>query len=89
MLVGLATLALAGCSSLAGKAGSSTESELIEPLSSPIALASENQNDTANTELPPVSWWQAFNDSQLNEAVELALAGNYSLHAAAARLDQS
>lgn len=89
VLVGLATLALAGCSSLAGKAGSSTESELIEPLSSPIALASENQNDTANTELPPVSWWQAFNDSQLNEAVELALAGNYSLHAAAARLDQS
>ncbi|MEC8442637.1 MAG: TolC family protein, partial [Pseudomonadota bacterium] len=89
VLVGLATLALAGCSSLAGKAGSSTESELIEPLSSPITLASDDQRDSANTELPPVSWWQAFNDSQLNGAVELALAGNYSLQAAAARLDQS
>lgn len=37
----------------------------------------------------PVSWWQTFNDVQLNQYVEQALLNNYSLQAAAARVAQS
>lgn len=36
---------------------------------------------------PP--WWQAFNDPMLNAAEERALAGNLSLEAAAARVEQA
>lgn len=44
-----------------------------------------------NSELPPppVEWWIAFEDDQLNQYVDIALSKNYSLKAAEARLAQS
>lgn len=39
--------------------------------------------------LPMVNWWQAFGDDELNLWVERALAQNYSLKAADARVRQS
>ena len=41
------------------------------------------------TPLPPVNWWQSFDDAELDRRVEIALGGNYSLQAAAARVRQS
>lgn len=48
-----------------------------------LALASPAQAQTTP------SWWQAFHDPLLNAAEEQALAGNFSLAAAAARVDQA
>lgn len=39
--------------------------------------------------LPPVNWWQSFDDAELDRRVEIALGGNYSLQAASARVRQS
>ena len=43
----------------------------------------------ASGELPSVNWWVSFNDSTLDALVEKALANNYSLKAASARVEQS
>lgn len=37
----------------------------------------------------PVIWWQEFADAELNHSIDLALTQNYSLKAAAARVEQS
>lgn len=54
-----------------------------EPLDLPEVFSDTQQP------LPPVDWWITFNDDQLNQYVDAALSGNYSLKAAEARLAQS
>ncbi len=74
-LLSSAVIALQGCSSVA----------VSEP--DPIVLP-DTFTDQQQV-LPAVDWWTTFNDSELNEFVNDALKGNYSLQAAEARLRQS
>lgn len=43
----------------------------------------------SNSSLPAVNWWTSFGDTTLDVLVEEALANNYSLKAASARVEQS
>ena len=77
--VALAALLMTGCSG-------------IQPQQPDPIVLPDTFNDIESAEvqpLPDVSWWTLFNDKQLDTYVSEALAGNYSLRAAAARLDQS
>jgi len=61
----------------------------VQVTSAAFTSADEATSDTETGDLPVVDWWQQFNDAELNELVQQALAGNYSLKSAAARVDQS
>lgn len=70
---------LVGCASFSGAHDTTTPD--IPPLPRLFSQTEES--------LPAVNWWQAFNDTRLDTLVEQALSNNYSLKAAAARVEQS
>jgi NodT family efflux transporter outer membrane factor (OMF) lipoprotein len=58
-----------------------------EPPPSPVTLPDDFS--ASGEQLLPDRWWESFADSQLDELIEQALAGNFSLQVAWDRLDQS
>ena len=72
---------LAGCSALMPETPS--ESNSLTDL--PEAFSSA---DDANSH-QPLAWWESFNDPTLNRVVEAALASNFDLRQAVARVEQA
>ncbi len=72
---------LAGCALLPAKDAAPV---LATPL--PTDFAS---NGSSNADWPTVTWWQSFNDDQLNALMQQALANSPSLAVERARIDQA
>jgi outer membrane protein, multidrug efflux system len=80
-----AALALGGCIPY-GKADSPADP--YEVPSSYAALEMDPSNSSRRTQVDQ-AWWVTFNDPELTQLEEHALAGNFSLSAAWARLEQA
>lgn len=62
---------------------------LREPIAPDSARAGiECEFDAGSARLPD-KWWQAMGDDELSATIEQALEGNFSLHAAVARIEQA
>lgn len=83
LLLGLATLSLAGCQVL-GPFYSRPEPQV--PTQYTDGQASQM---TQEQQLALQQWWTLFNDSQLNQLVETALAKNNNLQSAIARIEEA
>lgn len=84
LLVGLLGLALAACT---------VRSARVDVPDVPVPAAFENatphEGNAAERPLDAPPWWTHFGDPSLDRAVEAALAGNLSLDAAWARVEQA
>ncbi len=60
-----------------------------EPLSVPPEIATPEVFSASGTEVLPEKWWQSLNDPVLNDLIEEALAGNFSLQTGWDRLVQA
>lgn len=77
----LAAVTLAGCSALMPESPSTTDALTDLPESyAPGQDASPHK---------PLGWWESFNDPTLNQVVEAALASNFDLRQAVARVEQA
>ena len=56
--------------------------------STEIPTLPENFTKSGEQEIP-AQWWQAFNDSQLDQLIEEALTSNFSMQSTLARLEQA
>ncbi|MDE1467764.1 efflux transporter outer membrane subunit [Aurantiacibacter sp. D1-12] len=79
-LIIAAPMLLAGCISLAPDA---------EVPSVAAEIPASFTFDPADGDYAPVAWWTAFNDPVLNQLVDRALANNFDIAEAAARVEQS
>jgi len=77
-------LIIAGCASFGNVAPKATN---VDPSALDVGIAIRAANGDANW--PTADWWRAYNDLQLDEFIETALAGNPSLASAWARVREA
>lgn len=80
---------LASCSTFSGAYDTATPDIPAMPDMLSGADSHSLEGDHLNDNLPDINWWMNFNDNDLNSLVAKALANNYSLKAASARVEQS